>query len=218
MGLGSRDVPELPVGNGGSLVPERHRARACRQPMATLRRPARHCGAPPRRSRPVTPSSSRASRGLRRAARHRGRLVLGRGGRAAGGDRRQRRRQDDAVQRHHRRLPADRGPRALLRRGHHRRCRRTSASAWACAAPTSRRCCSATSRCATTCSSRCAAWRAAASSFLRPRAGASVARARPTICSSACACSHVADEPVARCRTASSASSRSAWRWPARRA
>ena len=53
---------------------------------------------------------------LRRPARDRGRLVLGRRGRAPRGDRRQRRRQDHAVQRDHRRLPGHRGPGALLRR------------------------------------------------------------------------------------------------------
>ena len=83
--------------------------------------------------------------------------------RAARRARIERRRQDDAAQLRDRRLSADLGNGAFLRRGRHHCCRRTSAFAAACAAPTRFRCCSPASPCATTSISPAAASRAAAS-------------------------------------------------------
>ena len=76
-------------------------------------------------------------------------------------------------------------------------CRRTSASARACGAPTSLRCCFATSRCATTCSSRCAASRAAASASCAPRARPCVDAWPPHDLLERVRLTHIADEPVA---------------------
>jgi hypothetical protein len=94
--------------------------------------------------------------------------------------------------------------------------RRTNAYARGCAARTSRRCCFATCRCATTCFSPCAASPAARYSLLRPRAGHASrpghrgpARARAPL-------AHRRRTGVQPRAPASSASSRSAWRWPAR--
>ena len=130
---------------------------------------------------------------------------------------RQRRRQDHAVQRHHRRLPADGRARPLLRRRHHRPAAATSGSGAGLRRTYQS---SLLFRDLTVRDNLFLATRGVSRgrfSFLRPRAGASLARrdAGPARTHPPRAS---ADGWSPSCRTASSASSRSAWRWPARRA
>ena len=192
---GSRGPAEHDAMTPDHVRPRRDAARHRRRPRARGRHPARSA----------------------RCARIDDMSFCGGGGRAARGARRQRRRQDHAVQRHHRRLPADARAASASSARTSPTCRRTSASAGTAAhLPVSLLFRGLTVR---------------DNLFLAVRGVArgrfaSAGRARRTRRAQATdeLLERVRLDAVARapgrraCRTASSASSRSAWRWPARRA